>query len=53
MLRKGPVAAAAAFAYRVRTPGDVDKAEALVRLDGFAYTREPGEERGFRLGSQL
>ncbi|GAA4617034.1 3,4-dihydroxyphenylacetate 2,3-dioxygenase [Saccharopolyspora hordei] len=27
VLRKGPVAAAAAFAYRVRTPEDVDRAE--------------------------
>jgi catechol 2,3-dioxygenase len=45
VLRKGPVAAAAAFAYRVRTPEDVDKAEAYFaemgcrterRKDGFA-----------------
>uniref|UniRef100_UPI003017F1E5 VOC family protein n=1 Tax=Arthrobacter sp. USHLN218 TaxID=3081232 RepID=UPI003017F1E5 len=31
VLRKGPVAAVAAFAYRVRSPEDVDKAEAYYR----------------------
>jgi 3,4-dihydroxyphenylacetate 2,3-dioxygenase len=31
VLRKGPVAAAAALAFRVRTPEDVDKAEAYYR----------------------
>lgn len=31
VLRKGPVAAVAAFSFRVRTPGDVDKAEAWFR----------------------
>jgi catechol 2,3-dioxygenase len=29
VLRKGPIAAAAAFAYRVRTPEDVDRADAF------------------------
>ena len=45
VLRKGPVAAAAAFSYRVRTPEDVDRAEEWFaargcrterRADGFA-----------------
>ncbi|MFI7481218.1 3,4-dihydroxyphenylacetate 2,3-dioxygenase [Kocuria sp. M1R5S2] len=31
VLRQGPVAAAAAFSYRVRTPEDVDRAEAYYR----------------------
>ena len=31
VLRKGPVAAVAAFSYRVRTPEDVDKAEAFYK----------------------
>ena len=31
VLRKGPIAAAAAFAFRVRTPEDVDKAEAYFK----------------------
>jgi len=31
VLRKGPVAAVAAFSYRVRTPEDVDRAEAYYR----------------------
>jgi catechol 2,3-dioxygenase len=32
-----------------------DKSEMAVTIgaDGFAYTREPGEERGFKLGAQL
>lgn len=34
VLRKGPVAAAAAFAYRVRTPEDVDRAEAWYAARG-------------------
>ena len=31
VLRQGPVAATAAFAFRVRTPEDVDRAEAYYR----------------------
>ncbi len=34
VLRKGPVAATAAFAFRVRTPEDVDRAEAWYRASG-------------------
>lgn len=34
VLRKGPVAAAAALAFRVRTPGDVDAAEAYFQALG-------------------
>jgi len=47
VLRKGPVAAVAAFAYRVRTPGDVDRAEAYYRALGCRVERRAN---GFTTG---
>ena len=47
ILRKGPVAAARAFSYRVRTPQDVDKAEAFYRELGCrTERRKDGFVRG-------
>jgi catechol 2,3-dioxygenase len=42
VLRQGPVAAAAALAFRVRTPGDVDRAEEYYRALGCRTERKPG-----------
>jgi len=42
VLRRGPVPAAAAFAFRVRTPEDVDRAEAWYRELGCRTERRPG-----------
>ena len=42
VLRKGPLAAAAALAFRVRTPEDVDRAEAWYRALGCRTERRPG-----------
>ena len=39
VLRQGPVGAAAAFSYRVRTPEDVDRAEAYYRELGCEVRR--------------
>ena len=39
VLRKGPVAAVAAFAFRVRSPEDLDKAEAFYRELGCRVER--------------
>jgi catechol 2,3-dioxygenase len=47
VLRAGPVAAAAALAFRVRTPEDVDRAEAWYRARGCRTVRRPG---GFAAG---
>src|SRR5690606_33035276 len=47
VLRQGPVAAAAAFSYRVRTPEDVDKAQAFYEELGCEVRRERG---GFTKG---
>lgn len=48
VLRKGPVAAVAAFAYRVRTPEDVDRAEAYYRELGCRTERRAdGFQKGF------
>jgi 3,4-dihydroxyphenylacetate 2,3-dioxygenase len=41
VLRKGPVAAVAAFSYRVRTPGDLDKAVAFFEELGCEVRRNP------------
>ncbi|HWM35272.1 MAG TPA: 3,4-dihydroxyphenylacetate 2,3-dioxygenase [Pseudolysinimonas sp.] len=41
VLRQGPVAAAAALAFRVRTPDDVDKAEAHYQSLGCRTERRP------------
>ncbi|HWH25982.1 MAG TPA: 3,4-dihydroxyphenylacetate 2,3-dioxygenase [Pseudolysinimonas sp.] len=41
VLRKGPIAAAAAFAYRVRTPEDLDKAVAFYTELGCRVERRP------------
>lgn len=41
VLRKGPVAAAAAFAFRVRTPEDVDRAEQWFAARGCRTERRP------------
>ena len=41
VLRKGPVAAAAALAFRVRTPEDVDRAEAYYQALGCRTERRP------------
>ena len=41
MLRKGPVAAVAAFSYRVRTPEDLDKAVAFYEELGCRVERRP------------
>lgn len=40
VLRKGPVAAVAAFSYRVRTPEDLDKAEAFYKELGCDVRRK-------------
>jgi catechol 2,3-dioxygenase len=42
VLRKGPVAAAAVLAFRVRTPEDVDHAEAYYQALGCRTERRPG-----------
>jgi catechol 2,3-dioxygenase len=42
VLRRGPVPAVAAFAFRVRTPEDVDRAEAWYRELGCRTERRPG-----------
>jgi catechol 2,3-dioxygenase len=42
VLRVGPVAAAAVLAFRVRTPGDVDLAEAYYRALGCRTERRAG-----------
>ncbi|MDA2810558.1 3,4-dihydroxyphenylacetate 2,3-dioxygenase [Nocardiopsis sp. RSe5-2] len=47
VLREGPVPAVAAFGFRVRTPRDLDAAEAHYRALGCAVRREPP---GFRTG---
>ncbi|WP_353648950.1 3,4-dihydroxyphenylacetate 2,3-dioxygenase [Nakamurella sp. A5-74] len=47
VLRQGPVAAVAAFSYRVRTPADVDRAEAFYRALGCRVERRAD---GFRAG---
>ncbi|TXQ18959.1 3,4-dihydroxyphenylacetate 2,3-dioxygenase, partial [Escherichia coli] len=48
VLRKGPVAAVAAFAYRVRTPEDVDRAEAYYQELGCRTERRTdGFQKGF------
>jgi catechol 2,3-dioxygenase len=47
VLRQGPVPAAAAFGYRVRTPGDLVAAESHYRVLGCEVRREPA---GFRTG---
>ena len=47
VLRQGPVAATAAFAFRVRTPADVDRAEEYYRALGCRVERRPG---GFTRG---
>src|SRR5690606_10338013 len=41
VLRKGPVAAVAAFSYRVRTPEDLDKAVAFYEELGCTVRRNP------------
>jgi len=41
VLRKGDVAAVAAFSYRVRTPEDLDKAEAFYKELGCRVIRKP------------
>ena len=41
VLRKGEIAAVAAFSYRVRTPEDLDKAEAFYREIGCDVRRNP------------
>lgn len=41
VLREGPVAAAARIAYRVRTPGDLDRAEAFFGAAGRPVRRVP------------
>ena len=48
VLTKGPVAAAAALAFRVRTPGDVDLAEAYYAALGCRTERKP---QRFRRGA--
>src|SRR3954464_470446 len=40
VLRKGPIAAVAAFSYRVRTPEDVDRAEAWYQALGCRTERK-------------
>jgi catechol 2,3-dioxygenase len=47
VLRKGPVPAAAAFGFRLRTRADLDRAEAFYRELGCDVRREPA---GFRIG---
>jgi len=47
VLRRGPVPAVAAFAFRVRTPEDVDRAEAWYRERGCRTERRPS---GFARG---
>ncbi len=42
VLRKGPIAAAAVLAFRVRTPDDVDHAETYYRALGCRTERRPG-----------
>ncbi len=47
VLRKGPIAAVAAFAFRVRSPEDVDRAEVYYRSLGARTERRPdGFTRG-------
>ncbi len=54
MLRKGPVAAVAAFSYRVRTPEDLDKAVAFYTELGCRVERRSGglHEGHRRLGAR-
>src|SRR5918995_1537400 len=47
VLRQGPVAAVAAFSYRVRTPADLDKAVAFYEELGCEVRRDP---EGFTKG---
>src|SRR5690606_35274587 len=47
VLRRGPVAAAAALSYRVRTPGDLDRAVAFYAELGCRVERRP---EGFTRG---
>ena len=49
VLRQGPVPAVAAFAFRVRTPEDVDRAEAWYRERGCRTERRPGGRVDVRL----
>ncbi|MCW2134727.1 hypothetical protein B0G38_004622, partial [Arthrobacter sp. VKM Ac-2550] len=32
---------------------DASEMAVTIGADGFSYTREPGEERGFKVGAQL